>query len=278
MSEDRAGAIDRAFLERLDTLQDAPRRDRELPLFDGASLTGAVALELFDAQARSRLLDLAARHLRARGAGFYTIGSSGHEGNAAVAAALRPTDPALLHYRSGGFFLARAMQAGYEHAARDVLLGVVASRDEPIAGGRHKVFGNASLCISPQTSTIASHLPRALGLAFAIERGKKLGVPSTTPPDSIVIASFGDASINHSTAAGAINAACHASFQHVPVPLLLVCEDNGIGISVPSPEGWVEASYRERAGLRYFSADGCDLEQTYRVAREAAAHVRIRRR
>ena len=278
MSEDRAGAIERAFLERLDTLRDAPRRDRELPLFDGASLTGAVALELFDAQARSRLLDLAARQLRARGAGFYTIGSSGHEGNAAVAAALRPTDPALLHYRSGGFFLARAMQAGYEHAARDVLLGVVASRDEPIAGGRHKVFGNASLCISPQTSTIASHLPRALGLAFAIERGKKLGVPSTTRPDSIVIASFGDASINHSTAAGAINAACHASFQHVPVPLLLVCEDNGIGISVPSPEGWVEASYRERAGLRYFFADGCDLEQTYRVAREAAAHVRIRRR
>ena len=45
-----------------------------------------------------------------QGAGYYTIGSAGHEGNAAVAAALRPTDPALLHYRSGGFYLARARQ------------------------------------------------------------------------------------------------------------------------------------------------------------------------
>src|SRR5690625_6907780 len=58
------------------------------------------ALELFDAQLGSRHLDLIARQLRAEGAGFYTIGSAGHEGNAAVAAALRPTDPALLHYRS----------------------------------------------------------------------------------------------------------------------------------------------------------------------------------
>ena len=34
----------------------------------------------------------------------------------------------------------------------------------------HKVFGNADLAIIPQTSTIASHLPRAFGVAFAIER------------------------------------------------------------------------------------------------------------
>ena len=63
----------------------------------GSGLSTARALELFDAQLASRHLDLAARWLRARGAGFYTIGSAGHEGNAAVAAALRLTDPALLH-------------------------------------------------------------------------------------------------------------------------------------------------------------------------------------
>ena len=67
-------------------------------------------LALFDAQLGSRHLDLAARRLRAEGRGFYTIGSSGHEGNVAVAAALRPTDPALLHYRSGAFYLERARQ------------------------------------------------------------------------------------------------------------------------------------------------------------------------
>ena len=75
-----------------------------------APSTASRLLALFDAQAGSRHLDLAARYLRAEGRGFYTIGSAGHEANAAVAAALRPTDPALLHYRSGAFYLARAAQ------------------------------------------------------------------------------------------------------------------------------------------------------------------------
>ena len=73
------------------------------PVRPGSQLTAGLALALFDAQAGNRHLDLAARYLRAAGHGFYTIGSSGHEANAAVAAALRPTDPALLHYRSGAF-------------------------------------------------------------------------------------------------------------------------------------------------------------------------------
>ncbi|MGY0006407.1 transketolase, partial [Micromonospora sp. I033] len=88
----------------------APAQRRELgePLPGGAPLTGAQALALFDAQLTSRLLDLAGRWLRSFGEGYYTIGSAGHEGNAAVAAALRPTDPALLHYRSGAFYCLRA--------------------------------------------------------------------------------------------------------------------------------------------------------------------------
>src|SRR5262245_65487208 len=102
-------------------------------------------------------LDLAARWLRSKGKGYYTIGSSGHEGNAAVAAALRPTDPALLHYRSGGFYLVRAVQAGRDlgEAVRDVLRGLVASASEPIAGGRHKIFGHPDLAVIPTTSTLA---------------------------------------------------------------------------------------------------------------------------
>ena len=128
---------------------------------------------LFDVQVASRHTDLAARWLRGRGKGYYTIGSSGHESNAAVAMGLRLTDPALLHYRSGGFYLARAGLDG----VRDILAGVVAASDEPIAGGRHKVFGRHDLAVIPQTSTIASHLPRALGVAFAIGRAARLGMP-----------------------------------------------------------------------------------------------------
>jgi 2-oxoisovalerate dehydrogenase E1 component len=87
--------------------------------------------------------------MREHGQGYYTIGSAGHESNAYVAAALRPTDPALLHYRSGAFFLARTMQAGrsLDEGLRAVLLGMLASTDDPASGGRHKVFGDASLAI-----------------------------------------------------------------------------------------------------------------------------------
>jgi 2-oxoisovalerate dehydrogenase E1 component len=251
--------------------------DLAAPVRAGTGLTGEQAIALFDAQAGSRHLDLAARYLRAEGRGFYTIGSAGHEANAAVGAALRPSDPALLHYRSGAFYLARAAQVPGSQPLRDVLLGLVAASDEPIAGGRHKVFGHQGLAIIPQTSTIASHLPRAVGIAFSIGRAGKLGVRSPWPADAVTVASFGDASASHSTATGAINAARRTAYQGLPMPLLLVCEDNGLGISVRTPGGWVAATYSGRPALRYFSADGCDPLACFEAATAAARYVRASR-
>ena len=255
------------------------RRDPEDAVRDGSGLSGARALELFDAQLASRHLDLAARWLRGFNEGFYTIGSAGHEGNAAVAAALLPTDPALLHYRSGAFFCARAKSL--TDAARDVLRGVVASAREPIAGGRHKVFGSAELNIVPTTSTIASHLPRAVGLAWSLARpGSDRGTAGEGrwPRDAIVVASFGDASINHASATAALNAAGWFARSGVRLPLLLVCEDNGLGISVPSPDGWVAEALRSRPGMRYTVADGGDIATAYDAAADAAGYVRDERR
>jgi 2-oxoisovalerate dehydrogenase E1 component len=274
-----AEPIDEHFTATISALSgSAAERSHEDALRDGSSLTVGECLALFDAQLGSRHLDLAARWLRSKGKGYYTIGSSGHEGNAALAAALRPTDPALLHYRSGGFFLARAAQVGGRDPLRDVLLGLVAATEEPIGGGRHKVFGRRDLNIIPQTSTIASHLPRAVGVAFSIARTRKLGVACPWPDDAVTVCSFGDASVNHSTAVGAINTALHSAYQGVPMPLLLVCEDNGIGISVKTPRRWIEHTYGNRDGLQYFDADGWDPAATFEAASAAAAWVRAHRR
>ena len=248
------------------------------PVRQGSALTADRCLALLDAQISSRHLDEAGRWLRDRGSGYYTIGSAGHESNAAVAAALRVTDPALLHYRSGAFYLVRADQAGRgKEAFTDVLLGMVAAAAEPIAGGRHKVFGHRDLNIIPQTSTIASHLPRAVGLAYALPRAARLGRTLPWPADSIVVASMGDASVNHSTAAGALNTAAYCAFQGLPLPLLIVCEDNGIGISVRTPPGWVAAALASRPQIRYGFADGTDLATVYDTALELASYVRQRR-
>lgn len=270
------------------------RRDLGEPLPEGGPLTGAQALALFDAQSTSRLLDLAGRWLSGFGEGYFTIESAGHEGDAAVAAALRPTDPALLHARSGAFYCLRAAQAAgafpaapppsagdgtsgttldaspdepasavsapphltptapdlpaatgadadpqdpgtswsesapvravphqdldaepgereadslpvgagvvvdadgdatvgvpdlpqpapddaFAAAARDVLRGIVASAEEPAAGGRAKVFGRADLAVVPTTSTAGSHLPRAVGLGLALERLRRGARPA----------------------------------------------------------------------------------------------------
>ena len=243
------------------------------------SLTGEEAVGLYQAQVLSRQLDRISRRMQADGEGFYTIGSSGHEGMAAVAHALRPDDMAFLHYRDAAFQIARAQQVGHPHIARDMLLSYACAAADPISGGRHKVLGSRALMIPPQTSTIASHLPKALGTAFSIGAARrKRPEHSQCPPDSIVACSFGDASLNHSTAQGAINTAGWTAFQVTPLPLLLICEDNGIGISVKTPSGWVEASLRQRPGLRYFSANGLDIYATHEAARAAADFVRTHRK
>ena len=233
---------------------------------------------LFEAQATSRHLDFVARELQQAGRGFYTIGSAGHEGNAMVALALRTTDPALLHYRSGAFYVARARQLPGSTPVRDVLQGLMGLADEPIAGGRHKVFGHPDLAVIPQTSTVASHLPRAVGLAIALHRAHRLRVDCEWPQDAVVVCSFGDASANHSTAAGAINTALATAFRGLPVPILFVCEDNGFGISVPTPKGWIEAAYESRPGLAYVAADGSDPVAAWPKIMQAVNTVREQRR
>ena len=192
--------------------------------------------------------------------------------------ALRATDPALLHYRSGAFYVARARQVPGSTPVRDVLQGLMGLADEPIAGGRHKVFGHPDLAVIPQTSTIASHLPRAVGLAIALHRAHRLKVDCEWPEDAVVVCSFGDASANHSTAAGAINTALATAFRGLPVPILFVCEDNGFGISVPTPNGWIEAAYGSRPGLAYVSADGSDPATAWPAIVQAVDTVREQRR
>jgi len=253
------------------------RRNAAEPLTTGTSLTCGDALAIFESMVIARHQDLEARAMRARGEGFYTIGSAGHELNAVVGRLTRHTDMAFLHYRSGGFMAERARQVSGIDFIRDTMLSFAASAEDPIAGGRHRVWGSRRLNVPPQTSTIASHLPKAVGCALALGRARRLGVPLDLPSDSIVVCSFGDASVNHASAQTAFNAASWSVFQRIPVPVLFVCEDNGIGISVETPTGWIAAAMSQRPGIAYFAADGLNLIQTHEVTREAVRVCRTRR-
>lgn len=247
-------------------------------ILDGSALDAQGFRELFESQLISRHLDLMARVLRVQNKVFYTIGSSGHEGNAMVARLTRHTDPAFLHYRSGGFMAERFRKISGMDPVMDSALSFAASADDPASGGRHKVWGSKPLWVLPQTSTIASHLPKALGTAIAIEHARRICHTLPIPDDSIAICSFGDASSNHATAQTAFNAAAWTAYQKLPAPVLYVCEDNGIGISVKTPDGWVARNFRDRADLDYFYADGLDLASGYAQVQAAVEHCRRTRR
>ena len=265
------------FVKAWDGTPDAKPTPGEA-ILDGSALDAKGFRELFESQLISRHLDLMARVLRVQNKVFYTIGSSGHEGNAMVARATRHTDPAFLHYRSGGFMAERFRKLPGMDPIMDSALSFAASAEDPASGGRHKVWGSKPLWVLPQTSTIASHLPKALGTAVAIEAAKRIGHPLPIPGDSIAICSFGDASANHATAQTAFNAASWTAYQKLPAPVLYVCEDNGIGISVKTPGGWIAESFRNRPDLDYFFADGLDLAAGYGDVLRAVEHCRRTRR
>ena len=128
--------LDRHFIETVGGLPGGRARpDPAAPVRPGSRLDGATLLAIFDAQVQSRQLDFAARWMQQQGRGYYTISSAGHEGNAAVAAALRPDDPALLHYRSGGFYCARAHRRGRVSGCRAARQGTRRLPEVPVKLG-----------------------------------------------------------------------------------------------------------------------------------------------
>ncbi len=272
---DRVAAVE----EKLDrAIDEAPEPGVHLgpeqPLKPGTGLRAGTAVELFEDQVRSRVIDVVSREMKARNESFYTISSAGHENTAAIGTLLRPDDPCFLHYRSGGLFMARARKVPGYDALWNTLLSVAASQEDPLTEGRHKVWGGLELAIPPQTSTIASQLPKAVGMAYALSRTDR---PNGYPRDAISVCSFGDASFNHAAALTAFNAARWSQRRGRPTPILFVCEDNGIGISVETPSRWIESSVRGMRGLTYVRAEG-EIDEVYDATQQAIDTVRGRRK
>ncbi len=270
----RAEVVDRNFIEFVHNYQ-PDSSEQSLAL---SGLSPEKLLDLFESQLRSRQLDLMARKLKLENKVFYTIGSSGHEGNVMLGDLVRHTDPAFLHYRSGGLMMERSRQVEGIDPIWDTCLSFAASKNDPASGGRHKVWGSKPLWVIPQTSTIASHLPKAVGCALGIELAQRSDMNMPIPNDSIVLCNFGDASSNHSTAQGAFNAASWSAFQGLKTPILFVCEDNGIGISVKTPKNWISENFNNRPGIQYFYADGLDLETGYHQVKRAVDYCRQERK
>ena len=154
----------------------------------------------------------------------------------------------------------------------------MSSSDAPISGGRHKVIGSKLLNVPPQTSTIASHLPKAVGMAFSIDRAKDLKISDhRAKTNSIVLCSFGDASVNHATALSAFNTASWITNRGGHVPIVFICEDNGLGISVKTDDNWIENNFKSKPGINYLKTDGLNIIDLIINSKKVEKNCRINR-
>lgn len=195
------------------------------------------------------------------GDGFYTIGPCGEELLAALALALRPTDPAALHYRHVGMMVARRLQRG---AAMEAMLldrarAHTISVSDPVTGGVHCSLGDDPRFDFLVTSTLASQGPQAVGRALAIEHllpaAAAARLRAEWPRDAISFVSCGDGSINNSEWLAAVNAAELMARRRRACPTLFCVSDNGLSISFKT-RGWADAWAEQRLGMQLFRADG----------------------
>ena len=251
-------AVDRAFLDGIGALAPQPPRAPALPVSENTSLTGTRCLEIFGSQLASRHLDLAARRLRRQArASTPSVRRPRGQRRGRGRAAARPTRrccttaPAASSWPGPRRCPARPGAATCCSAGRR---GRRADRGRPPQGVRpprardHPADLDHRLAPAARGRRGVRHRPRAARLGVASAAGRPTPSwcaasatrrPTTRPPPA------------------PSTPPCHCAYQRLPLPLLFVCEDNGLGISVRTPPGWIAAAYGSRPGLRYFAADGC---------------------
>ena len=223
-------------------------------------LDDAEALDLFYAMLVSRKLSEAALKLAFQGTIDVAIPSDGHEAaQIASIRALRPTDPVYLFYRSVPAAYARGM------TAREIFLDYFGRRDAPSSGGKNLAghWAKRELNLMSMSGSVATQIPHAVGSALAAKlRGE----------DSVSVAYFGDGGSSKSDFHEGLNfAAVHQ------LPVVLVCENNGVAISVPFEKQSGVARVADRAvgyAVVGISVDGADPLQVFRVMREAVEGAR----
>ena len=210
----------------------------------------------------ARLLDEAAFRQNRMGRAPFVVPVSGHEGCQIGTAwpMRRGTDIWLPYYRDLGVVLVAGM------TPHEVFLGIFAKADDPSSGGRQMPahWGSRRLGIISGSSPIATQVPHAAGIAYAVKIRQE---------DAVVTSWFGEGATSEGDWHEGLNfAGIHK------LPLVFVCENNRYAISVPqSKQMAIEdvASRAEGYGFPGVVVDGNDVLACYRAMKDA--HERARR-
>ena len=126
-----------------------------------------------------------------------------------------------------------------------------ASNDDPASGGRHKVWGpnRSGYCRRPRQS-----LRTCRKLSGQPWRSNRCGASATNCRSRTIRSlSVPSATLVESRhRADGVQRRQWTAYQKLPAPVLFVCEDNGIGISVKTPGGWVRNAFERSRWSRLF--------------------------
>jgi 2-oxoisovalerate dehydrogenase E1 component alpha subunit len=226
----------------------------------GAASTRLLA-EIYRVVLATRIVDERLWLLSRQGRAGFVLTARGHEvAQVASAASIRAGfDTVWLYYRDMGVGMALGISP-YE-----IFLGALARAADPHSGGRQLTahFSSPEKRIGPISSEIAAHIPHAVGAAYAARvKGE----------DSVAFCYFGEGA----TSEGATHEAMNIAGIH-RLPVVFICENNGISISVPASRQVAVKSVADRAAgyaMPGISVDGTDWSEIWTATEVAASRAR----
>jgi 2-oxoisovalerate dehydrogenase E1 component len=223
----------------------------------------SVAHPTFSTELKRRLLltilesrhgDLREESLNRQGKGHFHVSGGGHEAMAVLGLLMEADDYACPYYRDRAFVLGRGV------TTKQLALDYMAKRESSSRGRQmpsHYSYPEFHIWSVP-TPTASQLLP-ACGMAWGMKLDEK---------KSLTLATVGDAATRQGDFYEAV-----AFAKERQLPLLMVVEDNGYGISSPTRRT-NPLALNVLANEEWVVVDGWDLEHVYAVAAELMARIR----
>lgn len=202
--------------------------------------------------------------------------SRGHEAiQIAVAMQLLPQDYAFPYYRDDAMLLGIGMQP------YDLMLQLMAKRDDPFSGGRtyycHPSLRDADKPKIPhQSSATGMQAIPATGAAMGFWYKENVGIQDDLKDLPVVVCSLGDASVTEGEVAEAFQMAALKQ-----LPILYLVQDNGWDISANAAETRAQNAFEYAKGfhgIEAISIDGANFTESYLTIQKVLKTIRTERR
>ena len=202
--------------------------------------------------------------------------SRGHEAiQIAMAMQLLPQDYAFPYYRDDAMLLGIGMQP------YDLMLQLMAKKDDPFSGGRtyycHPSLRDADKPKIPhQSSATGMQAIPATGAAMGFWYKENTGIQDENQENPIVVCSLGDASVTEGEIAEALQMAALKQ-----LPILYLVQDNGWDISANAAETRAQNAFEYAKGFHGIDAisiDGANFTESYEAVQKVVQTIRKERR